>query len=557
MLESLHIKNFALIEEADVEFGPGLNVFSGETGAGKSILIDAISAALGGRAGAEMIRSGENEAYIELVFSVDREDICRKLKELGTEPDEGLLIIKRRIQPGRSLYRINDESVSAAALRSVTELLLDIHGQHEHQSLLNPATALEILDEYAGTEALAARGALLQAYHHHREAKKAWEALSLSEEERIRRMDYLDYEIREIREAAIRPGERRELKEKHKELSAFETIESSLSRALQFISQGQENASDSLMRAYGELNKVSSLSPGLEEILHEIREAEDILSGAEQEIRTYLEDNTYDPRILREMEERLDLINRLELKYGDLCDESNEALSQRLDERSKLEDYGILREKAQKALEEAYSALQNHGNRLSELRRDAAAHFDREIEKELRLLNFLSVAFETRLTKEEEIGTNGWERVRFMVSLNPGEALQPLNKVASGGELSRIMLAIKTLLAHRDKIPSVIFDEIDSGISGKTAQMVGEQLKKIASSRQVLLITHLPQIAAGADRHYEISKSVVQGRTQTFIKLLNEKEAVEEIARLMGGDQISESVRHAASELRRKQQSLS
>ncbi|MBO4872086.1 MAG: DNA repair protein RecN [Lachnospiraceae bacterium] len=550
MLISCHVKNFALIEEARIEFGSGLNVLTGETGAGKSILIDAISAGLGARAGAEIIRRGADEALIELVFSVEEEGLCDALRELDAVPEDGLLLISRRIQPNRSLCRINDEFATAARLRAVTELLLDIHGQNEHQSLLKPKRQLEILDEFAGEDSRREKEILKGAYEEWKQACAELESFSLSEEERLRRLDFLNYEIEEIERAAVRPGERDELSARHREMSSFEKIESGLGKALEYISEGRENTVDLLMQAYREVSRIAGVAPSVQAVLDDFNTAQEMLSEAEKEIRSYLEESRFDPQELYDTEKRLDELNRLELKYGDLCAPDNRALDEREEERDRLEDYAARREAAAARLETAEHQMRQSADRLSRIRRQAAPRLDAELSTALKELNFLSVQVETRLSETKDPGPDGQDEACFMISLNPGEPLLPLQKAASGGELSRIMLAIKTILADRDRIPTVIFDEIDSGISGLTARKVGTKLKEISRYRQVLLITHLPQIAAPADRHYEISKETAGGRTQTRIRLLDQEGAVGELARLMGGDRLGESVLKAARELK-------
>lgn len=551
MLSSCHVKNFALIEEAEVEFGPGLNVLTGETGAGKSILIDAISAGLGSRTGSELIRRGAADALIELVFIVEEEPLLASLRALDVEPEEGILLLSRRILPNRSLQKINDENVTVAKLRAVTDLLLDIHGQHEHQSLLKPRRQLEILDEFCGEESKKEKLMLQQAYRNFKEAQKELESYSLTEEERLRRLDFLNYEIEEIEAAAVKPGERDELTARFREMSSFEKIESGLGKGLEYLSEGRENATDLLMQAYKEISRVAAFSPALGELLSELNTAQDVLSETEKEIRSYLEESRFDPQELHDAEKRLDELNRLELKYGDLCQADNDALASRAMERDKLEEYATRRKAAAEKAKTAQASLAAHAEALSRLRLEAAPHLDKALETALKDLNFLSVQVKTDVSRLPEPGPEGQDEATFLISLNPGEPLLPLQKAASGGELSRIMLAIKTILADRDRIPTVIFDEIDSGISGKTAGRVGTKLREISKYRQVLLITHLPQIAAPADRHYEISKSSDGERTVTKIRLLDESGAVNELARLMGGDLGSESVLQAAKELKK------
>ena len=550
MLLHYHVKNFALIEDAAVDFGPGLNVLTGETGAGKSIMIDALNAAMGARTGPEMIRRGAEEAFVELVFALEDRELEETLNAMDIVCEDHNLILSRRISLSRSLYKINEEAVTAARIRQVTELLVDIHGQHEHQSLLKPERQLAVLDEFAGEACWEAKALTAQAYHAWQGAWKEMEAFTLSEEERQRRMDFLAFEIQEIEQAAVQPGERDALAERFKEMSAFEKIETGLSKCLDYLSEGRENASELLLRAQRELGSVARLSASLEEIDQELVTAQDILSSAEHGLKAYLADSSFDPAAFSQVEKRLDELHRLELKYGDLSDPANEALHKRQPEWEALEAYQHRLEEAEARIEQTRMLLEEAGTRLHILRQEAAPRWDAALTRELQELNFLSVQVKTELEELTEYTAGGKDRAVFTISLNPGEALQALQKVASGGELSRIMLAIKTILADKDHIPTVIFDEIDSGISGQTAQAVGRKLKSISGYRQVILITHLPQIAAPADRHYGIEKQVEGERTVTRIRLLKEEESLGELARLLGGDLQSESVYKTARELK-------
>ncbi len=550
MLIHYHVKNFALIDDAEVDFGPGLNVLTGETGAGKSILIDALSAGLGARVGAEMIRRGADEALIELVFEVKDPSLLDRLKEQEIEPEDGCLLIVRKISSGRSIQRINDESVTTARLRAVTELLLDIHGQHEHQSLLKPKRQLEILDSYAGQKALRALEAAEAAYLACRQSREALQAFTLSEEERTRRLDFLNFEINEIEEAAVQPGERDALETRFREMSAFEKIEGGLNRSLGYLCEGRENAADLLMHAQRELASAEQYSDGLGDISSELATAADILSSAEHEIKNYLEESRFDPEAYYNAEKRLDELHRLELKYGDLSQPGNQALRTRLAEREELENYEIRLKQAKEQAARAEEQLDAAASALTAVRRSAAPLLDADLLRSLKELNFLSVRIETRLEELSDCGPDGRDSASILISLNPGEELRPLQKVASGGELSRIMLAIKTILADKDRIPTVIFDEIDAGISGQTAKLVGQKLKEISRFRQVILITHLPQIAAPADQHFGIEKTSEGNRTYTRVRQLTEEESIEELVRLIGGGLKSESVYRTAKELK-------
>ncbi|MBQ6293152.1 MAG: DNA repair protein RecN [Lachnospiraceae bacterium] len=546
MLRHLHVKNFALIDDAAVDFGPGLNVLTGETGAGKSILIDALGAALGQRAGSEVIRRGTENAYIELVFSV--EDVApERLTELELEPEDGMLIISRRIWPGRNIYRINDETVTAGRVRAVTECLLDIHGQHEHQSLLKSSKQLDILDAFAGTDAESLKSRCAEAYHTWKKAEEKLSSFTLSEEERIRRLDFLEYEINEIETAAVKPGERERLSDEFKRLSHGEKIERAVGTALTEVS---ETASDAVGRAARQLKAVLAYDESLRPLCEELSSLDDLLRSFSLDSESYLRDNACDAETLAAVGDRLDEIHRLENKYGDLSARGDEILAKRAEERRLLTEYEESRAEAVKARETAFNALTEACSALTSLRKNAVPALEDAVAGALNELNFLSVDFRIDLTDLPEPSTNGIDRAEYLISLNPGSDPAPLAKVASGGELSRIMLAIKTILADRDEIPSVIFDEIDSGISGRTAQMVGRKLKEISRYRQVLLITHLPQIAALADEHFGIEKRTDGVTTRTLISSLNEEESVRELARLLGGDCISESVLETAKEMK-------
>ena len=546
MLRHLHVKNFALIDDAAVDFGPGLNVLTGETGAGKSILIDALGAALGQRAGSEVIRRGAENAYVEMVFSA--EDVSpERLAELETEPEEGMLIISRRIWPGRNIFRINDETVTAGRVRALTECLLDIHGQHEHQSLLKASKQLEIVDAFAGPEAESLKAQCAEAYHAWKKAEEKLSSFTLSEEERIRRLDFLQFEIAEIEGAAVKPGEKDRLGDEFKRLSHGEKIERAVGTALAELS---ETASDAVGRAARQLSSVAGYDEALKPLSEELAAVDDLVRSFSLDAEAYLRQNSFDAAYLAEIGNRLDEIHRLENKYGDLSNRGEEILAKRAKERQELISYEELHTEALKARETAFNALTEACSRLTSLRKNTVPLLESAVVRALNELNFLSVVFNVGLSETPEPTANGADRAEFLISLNPGSDPAPLARVASGGELSRIMLAIKTILADKGEIPSVIFDEIDSGISGITAQAVGRKLKEISRFRQVLLITHLPQIAALADEHFGIEKQTDGITTHTLIRRLNEEESVRELARLLGGDRISESVLKTAKELK-------
>ena len=545
MLLELHVKNLALIEKADVEFGQGLNILTGETGAGKSIIIGSVTMALGGKASKDSIRQGADYAYIELVFSVTGEEKRRALGALEVEPTEdGLVIISRKIMASRSISRINDETVTTARLRQITGLLLDIHGQHEHQSLLYKSKHLEILDAYVKAQTQEIKQKIGHEYGSWRALRERLAGFDMDQETRIREMDFLRYEIQEIEEAALKEGEEEELTSLYRRFSHSQRIAENLGSAYEAL-QG-----DWLSAALRAVEQVVGYDDALEGIRDQLYDAESILSDTGREISSYLDSMEFDEETLRRTEERLDLIHNLQAKYGATVQQIWGNLEEKRQRLEELEDYDACREKTQRELAECENRLESLCAQLSHIRKEASRHLVEKIKAGLRDLNFLDVEFDMEFERLDHYTAGGYDEVQFLISTNPGLPLRPLKDVASGGELSRIMLAIKTVLADSDDIPTLIFDEIDTGISGRTAQKVSEKLAYIARSHQVICITHLPQIAAMADCHFEIAKSASAGQTTTNIRLLDRKASVEELARLLGGAQITEAVLKNASEMK-------
>ena len=547
MLLGLHVKNLALIEKAEVEFAEGLNILTGETGAGKSIIIGSVGLALGQKASKDMIRQGEESAFVELVFSVDEEEKRQTLAELDMEPDEdGLLIVSKKITPARSTSRINDETVTTGRLRAVTSLLLDMHGQHDHQSLLHKQKHLEILDEYSRNETEQLKKEVAEGYKQYQSLKHALEGFSLDEEGRRREADFTRFEIEEIENAGIRPGEEEELAVRYRKFVHGQKIAECMQSAYRAVD------TDEIGRALREVESVVQYDDALSEIASGLADVENILSDLNRSISDYMNEMEFDAEDFRQTEERLDFVRGLMAKYGN----TEEAVLARLEEKKnrleELEHYDELAAEAKRAFEAQEKKMMVLCERLSEARKGAAEILEKRIREELLDLNFLHVEFRIDVRRLESFGASGFDEVEFLISTNPGSIPpRPLGDVASGGELSRIMLAIKTVLADTDDIPTLIFDEIDTGISGRTAQMVSERLSYIAKKHQVLCITHLPQIAAMADTHFEIKKSVEHGTTITKIHKLNEEEQIEELARLLGGAEITDAVRENAREMKR------
>ncbi|MCD7709149.1 MAG: DNA repair protein RecN [Clostridiales bacterium] len=550
MLQNLHVKNLALIDEADVEFGAGLNILSGETGAGKSIIIGSIGLALGEKPDKGMLRDGDEPAFVELIFTVEDENVKRALEDVGVDSGDGTLILSRKITGGRSVARINGEAVSAASLREVSALLIDIHGQHEHQSLLQKRKHLELLDAYA-REALGDRPArLAETYREYQKAKQDWEGADTDGQERRRELSLLEYEVREIEEAGLVPGEDEELEARFKKLSNGRKIMDALSAAHQATGGDESGAAELIGRALRELSSVSEFDGRIAEMEGQLSDVENLLSDFNHEVSSYMDGGEFDDKAFYEVQTRLDTINHLKSKYGSTIGEilsECEKKSQRIEILNNYEDYLA---NLSATLEEKEGELKSLCEAVSAIRKEQAPIMCAAIREALADLNFLDVSFEMEFGETDGYTAHGKDDPEFMISMNPGEPPRPLGKIASGGELSRIMLAIKTVMADIDGIPTLIFDEIDSGISGRTAQMVSEKMNLLSRKRQVICITHLPQIAAMADLHFLIEKSVENASTYSRIGRLGEEGSVAELARMLGGVEITDTVREGAREMR-------
>ena len=545
MLFHLSVRNLALIDSAEVEFEEGLNILTGETGAGKSVIIGSVNAALGGKASKDMIRQGCDYAYVELVFSVTDEKKRRELAAREVCPDaDGNLIISKKIMPSRSISRINDETVTAARLREITGILIDIHGQHEHQSLLYHAKHLEILDEYGKSRIAKLKEQTAEAYQEYAAVKKKLEYYQSGREQLLRETDFLRFEIEEIENAGLKPGEEEELESAYRRFSNSRRIVESLSEAYQAVN------GDAVARALLAVEKAAEYDEGISGIRDQLYDVDALMSDLNREISSYMEEMTFDEAAFRETEERLDLIRGLENKYGDTIEKVLDSLDKKREKLEELEHFDLRREETERRFAQLEERLETLCGELSEIRRETAQTLTERMREGLSDLNFLNVEFTMEFRRLSHYTAGGFDEAEFLISTNPGEPPRPLGAVASGGELSRIMLAIKAVLAETDDIPTLIFDEIDTGISGRTAQMVSEKLSLIAGSHQVICITHLPQIAAMADSHYEIRKTAKENRTVTQIKRLSEEQMTDELARLLGGAEITEAVRQNAREMR-------
>ncbi len=541
MLIELHIKNLALIKKADIYFKEGLSVLSGETGAGKSILIDSINLALGAKANRDIIRTGENEGFVELIFTLD-EKRKEKLRAMDISFEDDMLILTRKISTSRSVCRINDETVTLNKLREITDTLIDIHGQHEHQSLLSAGNNLVLLDSFCQAELTKLKKELSNDYG---ELKKINQRIQEGIDERLRKreIDILDFEINEIKDANIKVNEEEELEQVFKKGKNISKINDVL---VELLSELENESIGSNIR---EVSDIASLDDSLNIVVSNLNTIEDLISETVHYTNRYLDSLEYNEREYDRVIERLDTIRHIKSKYSNDCNKIQELLKEKEKRLNFLKDFGeevvILRKSAGK-LEES---ILEKCNDISIIRKNVAITLTERIKEELEDLNFLGVEFEIRFTKKDKISRDGYDAVDFLISTNPGQPLKPLQMVASGGELSRIMLALKTVFASSDDIKTLIFDEIDTGISGKTAVKVGEKLKNISKGRQVLCISHLPQIAVMADQNLFISKSTDGKTTQTNIDLLDKEGKIKEIARLIGGNGLTQGVLETAREM--------
>lgn len=552
MLQSLHVKNLALMEETEVEFGEGLNILTGETGAGKSLLIGSVNLALGGKFEKEMLRKGAESALVELVFSGASDKISAKMQELDLEPEEdGTVIISRRMQVGKSIFKINGETVTAKQVRELAEVLIDIHGQHEHQSLLHKKKHLEILDAYCGAELEGPATVVAECFRECRRIRQVIEEESMDEAQRAREQALAEFECREIEEAALTVGEDEELEQRYRIMSNGRKITESLSESYQYTGNDSEmGAGGALSRALRALRSVTMYDERLEQMEQQLSEVDNLLADYNREISEYLSDCEFDGEDFQTVEERLNAINRMKEKYGNTIADILAYGEERQKFLEKLADYDVYMQKLRGELAACEEKLQKACEEVSAIRTKNALQLAGMLKEALVHLNFLTVEFEIAVRSEQQITAKGYDDVEFLISTNPGESLKPLGQVASGGELSRVMLAIKTVLAGRDDTDTLIFDEIDAGISGKTAWRVSEELDTVAHTHQVICITHLPQIAAMADVHFVIEKSSLEDNTITDIRHIDGEESLGELARLLGSDVLTEAAMSNAREMK-------
>ncbi len=546
MLLELRVKNLALIEKAEVSFRDGLNILTGETGAGKSIIIGSVNMALGGKASRDMIRQGADHAYVELIFSVDEKEKQDLLKNMDIDlPEDNTLIITKKIMAARSVSKVNDETVTAGRLKEITSLLIDIHGQHEHQSLMYKSKHLQILDDYAKSRTTPIKEETARVFGQYQKLSKKLDTMNLDQEERLREADFCRYEIEELEKAELKEGEEELLTAAYRRLKNSQKIMDQLSEAYDILENAQVST------ALKAVDQAAENDESLGGIRDQMYDADAVINDVSRDIREYMDSFSFDEEEFVRIEERLDLIHNLQAKYGSSTEKILKKLEEKKRRLEELENYDLVKQETERQWKECRDDLERLCAKLSEVRKKEAAKLTKKISQGLKDLNFMDVQFSMEFNRLPQYGSGGYDEAEFMISTNPGMPVRPLGTVASGGELSRIMLAIKSVLADTDDIPTLIFDEIDTGISGRTAQKVSEKLAYIAGSHQVICITHLPQIAAMADAHFEIAKTSGDGLTTTFIRELDEEQMTGELARLLGGAEITEAVYDNAREMKR------
>ena len=551
MLQNLYVKNLALIDETEVEFGPGLNILTGETGAGKSLLLGSVNLALGGKYSADMLRSGAKSGLVELTFTVDDERIRRRLEQLDLFPEDGCLTLSRRLMEGRSVSRINGETVSARVLRDAAGLLIDIHGQHENQTLLQRKNHLALLDLYAKEETSPLRKEMAEKFRVYQELCRKKESSALDDESRRKEAALAEFEVKEIEDAALVLGEDEELEDMYRRMTESRRVTESVAETYQYTGEDAGgSASDFLSRAIRSMQEAAEFDETGSRLYGQLIEIDSLLNDFNRELSEYAKSFEFSDEEFQETETRLNLINHLKAKYGKTISEILAYCGEKRQRLTELEDYDTFMRELDKKTEEAFRAVEKTAEELHKVRERAAETFAGEIQKQMAELNFLDARLEIRLTDAGHYSASGKDEAEFYFSANPGEPLKPMGNVASGGELSRVMLAVKTVLADEEDTPTLIFDEIDTGISGITAGKVGEKLRLIGRSRQVICITHLPQIAAAADSHFLISKET-DGRTvKTDIALLDEEASVQELARMLGGANVTGRILESAGEMK-------
>lgn len=550
MLQYLHVKNLALIDEIEVEFGRGLNILTGETGAGKSIILGSVNLALGGRYTKDILRQGTRYGLVELTFSVESERQIRRLKELDVYPEDGFVTLQRRLMEGRSVSKINGETVQMATLKAVSAILIDIHGQHEHQSLLYKKNHLAIVDAFAGEETKKQKEKVAETWQQYKGKIRELSEAGTNGSERAKELAFLKFEVDEIVRAELKEHEDEELEACYRRMCNGKKIAQSVAECYQYTGEDGESASEKLGRALRTLSEAVDDDEQLSQLYTQLADVDNLLNDFNHELAEYQKNCEFSDEEFYETEKRLNEINHLKTKYGNSYEEIMAYCKKQEERIGILENYDTYMQELEKSCEQLSQKYLELAGKLSALRQKKAKMLEKKIQKGLEDLNFEQVQFEIHFAEKKEYAKDGIDDVEFRISLNQGQPVKPLTEVASGGELSRIMLAIKAVMADKDEIETLIFDEIDVGISGRTAQKVSEKMALIGKEHQVICITHLAQIAAMADRHFLIEKKTEDAVTRTQISPLNEENSVEELARILGGARITDTVVQSAREMK-------
>lgn len=549
MLEGLHVKNLVIIDEAEVSFGGGLNILTGETGAGKSVVIGSINLALGAKAGKSLVRAGKESGFVELIFSVNN-DVGDKLRTLDIIPEDGLVVIARKFTGERSVSKINGETVTLSKVKEAAALLLDIHGQTENQTLQLSKNHLELLDKYLKDEVKPYKKRLKDLVTEYRNKENELLEYSADEASISRELDFLKYECKEIESAKLVKDEEEELDKKVRKYSSSSKIVSLIEEARKNLSDngGADDSIGSIVRAMSRLSDVDETSV---ELLNQISEIESLLNDFERSLSDYADDNVLDEADFMQSEARLDKIRGIYAKHGGSYETTIDFLDASLVQIEKLEHASEYKEKLSMEVEKLKKVILSECDELTKVRKRGALKLSKLVKQSLIDLNFLQVEFDVEFAGSKDFTSKGNDEIIFKISTNPGEPMRSISEVASGGELSRIMLALKSVMADTDEIPTMIFDEVDTGISGRTAQMVAEKMALLSAKRQIIAITHLAQIAAMADNHYLIEKKADENHTATDIRRIDEAEEVSELARILGGVAVTENVINSAREMKK------
>lgn len=553
MLSSLTIKNFAIIDKIQIDFQPKMTVLTGETGAGKSIVIDALGLLAGGRGSADYIRKGKKKTLLQALFILPKNaPAYRILDEVGISYDDNGLILQRELyRNGHNICRINGELVNLTNMRRVGETLIDIHGQNEHQELMRPDKHLSLLDSFANKQLRALKDKYSESYQQYRKEKASLEKKEKNEKDWVQRLDMLQFQVQEIKTAQLQPEEEEQLAEEKEQLDNYQAIHDALENSYQLLSGEENDALGQVGSVMEQMQRVAEFSPDLGQISQRVTDAYYGLSDSVRDVSNQLATMEWDEDRLDQIEHRLDDIHQLKRKYGNSISEILNYYQKIKSELKDMQQTDADSDEQKERVDELFKKSKQIARQLSSERKKSAVQLEKAVHKQLKALYMEKAVFSVKFLQgtDERLNSEGLDQVEFYIQTNPGESMGPLARIASGGELSRVMLALKTIFAQRQGVTSIIFDEVDTGVSGRVAQAIAEKISLIAQSSQVLCITHLPQVAAVSDHHYLVTKHVQDGRTETRVERLRQSEKIEELARMLAGTEITDLARKHAAEL--------